>query len=364
MKFEQTGWLHCGLEIPLYENLLYILKLLRERTVEGHLLAKEKLNHLLQFRVGDNFPKKLHEFPKCYHNWQVLDLLLPLYWIDYEFPKLGLKGLVVELLEISLNLDNLPPAVDLKRKALAKAMGKDIEISYELMRDEDYLFNLIIALQPLPQSESAKLWSYIADGWSDNIMRYIGDRGAQSGYEKKLSLLERLLRKEEPSDPSSLPLLLVSSAPPITGTASLTSPVDEYWGDADQMHSLALFHKPQVEIQGNLASYGEEIPPLDNIDSATELSLYLDAKEPATFTVSGKSVSTFGIGERCQITTPSKRFTLAFELASGEGEFRAHIRRGNRPTQTLKDGEAYDWAIGLKTLRRDSCSLRLTRDCS
>ena len=49
--------------------------------------------------------------------------------------------------------------------------------------------------------------------------------------------------------------------------------------------------------------------------------------------------------------TPQKQIDIRFIRIQGEGDFSGHIFPANRPSQILKD-TAYDWQIGLRTLRR------------
>ena len=77
--------------IPLYDNALFVLALLRSRTIEAIQEAKQLLRHLLAFQIqteGDqqgSFPIYLHHYPECQDPSVALRLLTPFYWIIKQF---------------------------------------------------------------------------------------------------------------------------------------------------------------------------------------------------------------------------------------------------------------------------------------
>lgn len=95
----QTGYVHLyygeaeqkAQTIPLVENVLFTLALLRSRLVEQAQEAKRLLKGLLIFQnqlAGDNygnFPVYLHEYPTCCDPSLGLQLLAPFYWILKQF---------------------------------------------------------------------------------------------------------------------------------------------------------------------------------------------------------------------------------------------------------------------------------------
>ena len=99
LQSEQTGYVHCyfggnqqgAQTIPLVENVLFVLALLRSRLVEQIQEAKVLLKGLLAFQnlqEGDsygNFPVYLHQFPVCTDPIVSLQLLAPFYWILKQF---------------------------------------------------------------------------------------------------------------------------------------------------------------------------------------------------------------------------------------------------------------------------------------
>lgn len=99
LQSKQTGYVHYYYgeaqqefhTIPVFENTLFILALLRSRLVEQIQEAKLLLKGLLQFQnrqesdsIG-NFPVYLHAYPVCQDSMLGLQLLAPFYWIIKQF---------------------------------------------------------------------------------------------------------------------------------------------------------------------------------------------------------------------------------------------------------------------------------------
>lgn len=77
--------------IPLYENFLFVLALLRERTSESFAEGKALLDRLLYFQnflenpqLG-NFPVYLHQYPDCTDRYLGFQLLPVFYWTLRQF---------------------------------------------------------------------------------------------------------------------------------------------------------------------------------------------------------------------------------------------------------------------------------------
>src|SRR5262245_26766287 len=87
----QTGYFHFCYEkgdeeqqdsIPLKENFLFAMALLRTRNKYNMDEGRKILNNLLSFQRPDgNFPIYLHDFPKCKDPYMGAQLLVPFYWI-------------------------------------------------------------------------------------------------------------------------------------------------------------------------------------------------------------------------------------------------------------------------------------------
>ncbi|MCB1148869.1 MAG: hypothetical protein KDK48_01780 [Chlamydiia bacterium] len=72
--------------IPLYENFLFCLALMRMRTQQNITEAKEILARLLAFQAEDgNYPVYLHEYPLCRDRYNGAQILVVHYWILKQF---------------------------------------------------------------------------------------------------------------------------------------------------------------------------------------------------------------------------------------------------------------------------------------
>ncbi len=101
LQSPQTGYVHYNYRqldystydtIPLYENFLLALALMRERTSESFAEGKALIEKLLYFQVADgsdsagNFPVYLHEYPVCKDRNVAAHILPICYWILRTFP--------------------------------------------------------------------------------------------------------------------------------------------------------------------------------------------------------------------------------------------------------------------------------------
>jgi hypothetical protein len=221
LQSPQTGYVHYYYQsqeeevqqtIPLLENLLFTLALLRSKTIENITEAKEMLEHLLIFQNTQatsshgNFPVYLHEYPNCRDQLLSVHLLAPLYWIAKGFSHVLGQDLR-KLLEKSLRLllsyslkkhqaQALPYSIAMRLAAAAKACGslwqeKELEREGESMlsqlveaRQTDnwhsthHLADLLIALQmvypSLINSPWKDLWRYISQTWHLKACCFIG----------------------------------------------------------------------------------------------------------------------------------------------------------------------------------------------
>lgn len=82
--------------IPIYENILFALALIRMQTVDNVNEAKKIVGKILAFQNPEtgNFPNYLHEFPVCYDRYACVHLLPPLFWMLKGFQKVLGKDLV------------------------------------------------------------------------------------------------------------------------------------------------------------------------------------------------------------------------------------------------------------------------------
>jgi hypothetical protein len=114
---------------------------------------------------------------------------------------------------------------------------------------------------------------------------------------------------------------------------------------------------PKGTVDGQKVVVSLPDPAAIGRDDLFEALLFCDISPETTFSIEGKKGIVFRFGDAISLQTPSLRLHVRFELLEGSGSFCGHISRSNRPGQTACRGpnlhEAYDWQIGMRTLRRE-----------
>ena len=124
---------------------------------------------------------------------------------------------------------------------------------------------------------------------------------------------------------------------------------DLFWMSGSTLHSL---------VSENISEGIAEFKPTFEItrDDLFEVAYYCDASPDIEISIDGKKGTVFALGQTIAIQSSTRSFFLKFELLRGEGEFCGHVFRSNRPgqigTKGVNEYEAFDWKIGLRTLRR------------
>lgn len=327
--------------IPIYENFCFAFALFRQKTAESVHLGKELIGKLLAFQNSDgHFPIYLHEFPRCY---------------DFQMP--------FKIAPILIYLLRLFPTVlgDLKIQiegALAKSLSKPPEKSSWENR-----YRACLGLPLLPVDTSV----FSSSDWTEWLItaQLAGETEFAIPYDSSLQLLKvpsqfdiqergeprpnpvewllagdpfspRLLR-DHPHQLLCAPLFPVSYTP----TVPLETSFRLFW-NGSSLHSLVgkgvIFDLPE----------GIEMGRHDLFEAA----LFCDISPETTLFIEDRKATSFRLGDKITIQTPQLTITLRFELTRGSGDFCGHIFRSNRPSQICKGYEAYDWQIGLRTLRR------------
>jgi hypothetical protein len=211
----QTGYIHyfphqklgeVHHTIPIYENFLFALALLRSRLVENINEAKLLLTNLLSFQHPQgNFPTYLHEYPHCRDALNGIDILAPLFWTIKHFGHvLGadfrqkLEDSFQKLIEYGLSLhhEHHTPYSMAARYAAGLISGgklfkneewisKGHALLDQLINDQDawcsteYFADVLIALQmadiAIFEDEKWKeLKDFCVNTWNRQICMYVG----------------------------------------------------------------------------------------------------------------------------------------------------------------------------------------------
>jgi hypothetical protein len=362
----QTGWVHHFYAspyelradtIPSVDNACFILALFSSRTSENILEGKALLEKLLAFEVAGNFPIYLHEYPACknpYLPWQIRP---PLYWIHHYFHNLlgeELKGKLKECLE------RLKPAPK------ESILWADFLIQGQLDKQFD----------PSPA----------AAHWHPTLHAFIGTQ-PQEKTQPQVTLYDLFMgdlfssysKRALQDHPCHLRAALIqpfSETPipaPFPKNYAIHNKAEEpfafnlFWGDASHLHSFVCPRKKaSISVSESLTftfTLPDELP--EEGEKRIEIPFFCDSAPDIELFVNEQKSTTFQLGDEVTIRSKTLVLKLVFELVTGKGTFFGQLFRGNRPMQLCTDGEnryeAYDWVIGLRTVKRTGpCTLQAT----
>lgn len=238
-----TGYIHSCYEagdednqavIPIVENFLFTLALLRSRTIENINEAKVLLERLLHFQAhgshskyAGNLPVYIHEYPACNDRFTAVPVSLAVYWILKLFSQvLGseLKGRLIASFNNMLDYIVIahadkpaPYQIALKIGTLCLAGGSflhrtDLESTGKNMLDELHshpdkmpwycpatlgsMLSALMLLYPrLSESPWAAFWKHLENTWHRNLCCYIGPafKEWQDGEEPQATLYDLFL---------------------------------------------------------------------------------------------------------------------------------------------------------------------------
>lgn len=304
----QTGYIHyCPHQkednprhtIPLYENFLFALALLRSKSIENVNEAKTLISNLLHFQsTTGNFPIYLHEYPQCKDALRGIDILAPLYWITKHFGHvLGadlrkqLDESLNKIIQYSAALHQeypLPYSMACRFAGGLVAVGKMqkneqwISLGESLFREytatndawcsTEYLADLIIALQMadidfFSNEQWKSLREFVVNTWNPNVCAYTGPGVKELQYkrEPKANIYDLLMgiffgtfsHRCDPLDIYQLQGALIQPLEPV-----LVTPAERYEGNYkgqkwiclnNERRSLILLEKklPQVSLENS-----------------------------------------------------------------------------------------------------------------
>ena len=238
----QTGFIHFCYHaqapeerdaIPILENFMFALALLRTRTSENVLEARALLDKLLHFqpRQGDtllgNFPIYIHDYPNCKDRYVAVHLLPVIYWILKSFQlvlgselrqklETSAQALLTEVLEFPQK-HKVPLYIAIKIAASAQAFGEllhqsalktqgtqllaafrdtlengDDDCWYSPSLLADILIGLQMAYPSIANSPWASFWELLSQTWHRKLCCYVGPavNEFESGHEPQATLYD------------------------------------------------------------------------------------------------------------------------------------------------------------------------------
>lgn len=376
----QTGFMHRGDLIPIYENLCFALSLFRAHTVEQMAEGKDLLRQLFGF-FSNGFPMYLHDYPNIALPTHQLRCALPLHWIFKCYSHVieePLKSLLKKNYQILIDQkeSSLSPLYQCLFQAFhgKKLMRYKPQFSYEL--------GFFLLIYQILDETPAWILDEALGHWHPELMTYSGLPIQEyqnknqpevtlydlfmAEYQEKFS--DRILKcyslqgalvfpfktkRELISSPSSFQMNNENTAWNPKGFHLIRF----LWGSGKKVRSFVCQENMRLKKKGDRLEflYPEEIP-LEK--RQIELCFFTEYGEDVQLFVEGKKQTVFYLGETIEIRTIEKRVKLRFSLEEGDGLFMGHISRGNRPAQIgfegPKDFSSYDWKIGLRSLHRSS----------
>lgn len=185
--------------IPLYENFLYALALLRSKTQENILETRALLERLFYFQHPDalgNFPLFIHEFPHARDHMQAVRILAVLVWIQRDFTTVlgascGVKlktamSALVSFVQRHIHDEPrehpLPIWARCKIACVLDACGVDVpcpdltcQTELKTYGDPVMLGEMISAYHLSPKkADWSSFWRYLASCWHDPSKSYVG----------------------------------------------------------------------------------------------------------------------------------------------------------------------------------------------
>ncbi len=394
----RTGFvhLHWGAEegsdtIPIYENFCFVLALYRQKKLEAALEAKELLEKLFHFQSPEgNFPVYLHEYPRCRDRMQALKITPLLLQLLRRFSSIlspELKQKITSCIDRMLGsvTGDLSPFWS-HRLAMCLGKGAIGQPDPAQLSPADWTEWLISA--QLGETNGEIVTPLSATLFHPGMQVYTGPAQSdlQEGFEPRPSPIEWLWAERQGAFSERLgkdhPLQLhLAALWPWDTEADLLS----HWHLASSDFSaIAWSPKPVGGHQLRILWSGKSLhsfvlPPLqctteirktkesnrlellfdlpEEVDQGRndlfEIAFYCDASSATALSINGRKGTAFQMGDLVSVSADGYEINLSFELVSGEGDFLGHLSRANRLTQVKKGGfEAYDWQIGLRTLRR------------
>ncbi len=383
--------------IPLYENFCFAAALYRQKTVEAASEAKDLIERLLAFQSEEgNFPVYLHEYPRCHNRMQGLKIAPILLQLMRHFSsifsselKKRLCSVIEKICEFSKD-QAFGPWQFRYQTCMSSGLVEPFDWTY--FSPSDWIEWLVSAQLgggievPLTSLFHPELQIFL-NPYSPQI---------QEGSQPKAQLIEYLLAEhlghfsprllqDHPSQIHLAALWPISlsqeSASQFENSfsdasrAALWTPQEEtksvdllriFWQGGDAVHSfvipqpgygdISLIGKNQWEI---LFSLPEEADQSQN--DLFEVLFYGNYSPQIQWMVNGKKGTVFSLRDLIEMQSPACQLSLSFECIEGNGGFLGHFSQANRPSQTrLKNYVAYDWQIGIRTLRRTkSATLRV-----
>jgi hypothetical protein len=390
----QTFFVHQGDLIPVVDNFLYALALMRTKVADRVMEARDLIERLLPFQSeSGNFPIHLHEWPNCNDRLIGAQILIPMHWITTEFGAVIGGTLHEKLMKSQAKLKQFvsqtqaeKPASDLTN---IKTMICTGDSSYQAILDKNdpWLFHvpknlgeMLVAYQLIDPNLSRYL-SHLSQVTHKHTHLFTGApvNEYQDGEMPETTLFDlyvaALTGHIPPRVKKDHPIHLWAAAiQPIEaewipqgkdfdiyqGTAPDSKHKGQHhfrytWGDLETPYTLVCqggnISNWNFDNKANTFNFTFDLSGYD-YENDRDVMFYLNY-QPMQHFVSEKPATMFSLNDNVCIKTKDRTFDFKFE---GEKGLVGHIMRGNRPAQIAVKGEnryaSYDWTLFLRSVRR------------
>jgi hypothetical protein len=382
----QTGFIHLNYQdpqgpkqdtVPVVENFLFALCLLRSRLSEQMLEARELLHKLLPFQSHEgNFPIYLHEYPQCKELFTAAKLLPPLYWIVKDFGSVAgseVKGCLKRALDHCLTHLSQAPA---HLEVLIKGAGKG---DLEKFNCEDYWYSptmlgaLIAALQMNPSLSWPKFWTHLSATWHSKAGRYVGPHLYDARYEqspfslfyeqvmsgKALSLYAALMQPVE-LPPVNYPIFKQGVIGGLPFEFHHNGEAAAYFVPRQGVPLQYVFEDGALQlitsspIQKTEEGFLLSLEP----DQVDHFALEFDLKENSPILINGERGTVFQMGDRLEAA--GKEIAFRISKAGGAGNVLGHLSLAPPAPGFLRK-----WVVSLRSVAvAESVEISLNGECS
>ena len=352
----------CWDTIPVFENFCFALASFRQKTQESVLFGKELIEKLLQFQTPDgNFPCFLHEYPKAWDPHLSLKIAPIFVHICQDFGSIVSSSFIQKL-----------------QQALAKMVIKPVNPIWE------HRYLALQGIRPvLTEGLSSSQWfDWIV---SDQLFEKNGQYPIPFNSNLQLLIEEnRTFEKDLPqpraieymlSEKDGFHARLLQNHPQQIYTSLLypfsttkethdevllqKNPLQLFW----QGESLLSLVSSKAYQEGNCFVFDLQ-GSSDPLKDPFEVEIFVTLKPEISLFINQEKSMVFHFQDTVTIVSSSLKIDLVFSLISGKGDFVGHISRANRPGQiSCKNShlyDAFDWHIGLRSLRRlEPCKVQV-----
>lgn len=404
-----TGWIHSShhrLEswetIPIFENLCFVVALLRSRVVANALEGRALLEKILAFQIPFGkekglFPRYLHEFPHVDRKGYLITIALALYLLQSQHKQilqLPLQKALHRAIDQLLQTMGKQTWMDTLSLLLCALREEKIEKKSLLnlrptsSRECVYLLHLTQILFLQKRSVAVEMFHHLTSYWSQEYNTYLGplEKERYHSSEEPISLFHFFMRNITRSPLSSSPRLVHLHAsllyfqqdlpdykealPTIHSHWKIERNSDMLWQICTTLpeqvcpgfHLFRILWKDEIVYtaicQQLLTMHYQKIDSRESILTFEKIpehgvEIYFRKTKETKIYSGGKRATCFSAGEWVTIDTGNKKLCLQF-ASPGAAPSVATLSMHHRPAELQPDSTNVDWRLSIRVLATDS----------